>query len=202
MKNSICSASIVIFLVACASQAGDDPRKNYEELTPSTMLDAPPPQASQHAAESDAAIEQGRYLVELLACGTCHTDGALAGEPNFERRLAGSGVGIAYSNPLGDERPGIVYPANITPDDATGIGRWSRQQLIDAIRMGEGGHGARRLQVMPWQAYSKISEQDANAIAAYLENVAPVVHSVPASVEPGQKASSPYVYFGVYQSRD
>ena len=144
---------------------------------------------------------QGRYLVELLGCGACHTNGALIGDPDPLRQLAGSRVGIAFSNPLGDSRPGIVYPSNITPDVKTGIGAWTEDQVVAAIRAGKGRHGKRRIAVMPWQGYAKLSREDAMAIAAYLLSIPPVSHDVPDEVEPGSRAQDPYVYFGVYQRR-
>ena len=130
------------------------------------------------------------------------TDGALVGAPDMDKALAGSRTGIAWSNPMGDELPGIVYPPNITPDVETGIGGWSDQQIAAAIRAGIGQHGSRRITVMPWQGYARISDDDIVDIVAYLRSIEPVSHQVPDEVQPGQQAVAPFVYFGVYQSRD
>ncbi|MGI9222203.1 MAG: c-type cytochrome, partial [Woeseiaceae bacterium] len=146
-------------------------------------------------------VYRGEYLVELLGCGACHTDGALIGEANMQRSLAGSSIGIASSSPLGVERPGVVYAANITPDNETGIGLWSDQQIANAIRAGLGRHFGTRIPVMPWQAYAKISDEDIGAIVAYLRSIEPVNHRVPDPVVPGQRAKEPFVYFGVYRSK-
>ena len=126
----------------------------------------------------------------------------MLGAPHTSRALAGSGVGIAYTNPLEHRNPGIVYPPNITPDDETGIGRWSDQQIIDAIRAGQGRHGDRRILVMPWQGYAKISQSDIYAIIGYLRNIEAVNHRVPDDVAPGRRATNPFVHFGVYRSRN
>jgi hypothetical protein len=139
--------------------------------------------------------------VELLGCGACQTDGALIGAANTHKALAGSRIGIAWSNPLGDKYPGVVYPPNITPDLETGIGKWSDPQIADAIRAGIGRHGSRRISTMPWPGYAKIYDEDIAAITAYLRSIEPVVHRVPDEVAPGQPASEPFVYFGVYRSR-
>lgn len=144
---------------------------------------------------------RGRYMVGLLGCGSCHTDGALVGNVNPERHLAGSSVGIAYTSPFVDSRPGIVYPPNLTPDMETGLGSWTVNRLVQMIRVGTTNHSSRSLPVMPWPAFAGITEEDAFAIAAYLKSLPPVRHEVPANVSRGQAASAPYVHFGVYQSK-
>lgn len=186
-----------IFAVS-GCQTPYNPLEEFEPRQPSTLLEAPPPRQFEAGAYDSEQVAKGKYLVELLGCGSCHTDGALVGEPNSARLLAGSGIGIAYSNPLQQEYPGVVYPPNLTPDPETGLGAWSEQQVVEMIRTGVDRHGRNRLPVMPWPAYNKLQEQDAEAIAAYLLNLPPVIHQVPDKVPPGNKASEPYVHFGVY----
>ena len=113
-------------------------------------------------------------MVSVLRCGACHTDGALVGKPSEQRSMAGSSVGIAFTNPLEGKRPGVVFPSNLTPDVQTGIGSWSDEQLATMIRTGLRRHGARAIPVMPYLAYADISEEDALAIAAYLRSLPPV----------------------------
>lgn len=189
-------------LFSCATDSSvDDPLAGYEEVDAATILDAPSPKPGQSAPENRFLADRGEYLVELLGCGACHTDGALIGEPDMAKALAGSRVGIAASNPLGDKNPGVVYAANLTPDAETGIGLWSDQQIANAIRAGLGRHIGERIPVMPWQAYAKISDEDIDAIVAYLRSIDAVKHRVPDSVAPGQRATEPFVYFGVYRSK-
>jgi mono/diheme cytochrome c family protein len=192
----------LLTLFACATESPYDPLEDYIELDATTILDAPSVDLSNIAPENIDAVARGEYLIELLGCGSCHTDGTLVGEPQMERSLAGSRIGIAYTNPLKYRHPGIVYPSNITPDDRTGIGSWSDEQIENAIRAGQGQHGSRRILTMPWQAYAKISDNDLYAIVSYLRNIEPVNHRVPDDVPPGGRAKAPYVHFGVYQSRD
>ena len=185
----------------CGCAAPPDPLSNYEPMTPATLVEAPMPGPLTGKSFDPADVAQGKYLVELLGCGSCHTDGALVGRPDKARRLAGSSIGIAYSNPLQNKHPGVVYPANLTPDPDTGLGSWNEEQIVKMIRTGVNRHGDQQLAVMPWPAYAKISDQDARAIAAYLQSLAPVNHRTPRNVEPGNKASSPYVHFGVYRTK-
>jgi mono/diheme cytochrome c family protein len=197
MKRLMFAATLSLLNAACVTPVS--PLDDYEQVTATGIFDAP--HATVVAPEDREAIARGRYLVELLGCGSCHTDGALIGEPNMERSLAGSRVGIAYSNPLEYRRPGIVFPPNITPDDETGIGTWSDRQIAAAVRAGSGRHGKGRILVMPWQGYSKISDNDIMAIVGYLRRIEPVPFRVPENVPPGRRTSERYVHFGVYQSR-
>lgn len=198
----ICAA---LLLSACATDTATDapydPLQDYEELEATTVLDAPRAVPGNYAPENRDQVERGEYLVELLGCGACHTDGALEGAPNMERALAGSRIGIAYINPLANDKPGVIYPPNITPDIETGIGGWSDRQIQIAIRAGIGKHGDRRIRVMPWQAYSRLNREDLGAVVAYLRSVPAVRFEVPAEVRPGETAKYPFVYFGVYRSR-
>ncbi len=54
---------------------------------------------------------------------------------------------------------------------------------------------------MPWRGYAKISDDDVTAIVGYLRTIDAVRHKVPDEVEPGQRASHPFVYFGVYRRK-
>jgi len=191
-------------LVACAGRESannsvpESPLDEYEEVTPVTLFDAEI-LATQYPVEQ---VQRGKYLAELLACGTCHTDGALVGRPDYERLYGGSRIGIAYSDPLLVKSPAVVYPANITPDNRTGIGRWSDAELVRIIRTGVDNHGRRQMSIMPWPGYSRLLEEDAYAIAAFLRSIKPVSHAVPAPVKENQTATAPYVHFGVYRSRE
>jgi mono/diheme cytochrome c family protein len=171
--------------------------RDFEALSPVTIMDAPVPDPARSVGQA----ARGKYLVELLGCGSCHTDGALVGLPDGSRRLAGSHIGIAYSDPLRQINPGVVYPANLTPDLNTGLGQWSDGEIMQMITSGIDKHGRRKLAIMPWPAYTRLAEDDARAIIAYLRSLTPVVHQIPANVKPGEKAVQPFVYFGVYRKR-
>ncbi len=198
MKKYLLSMVVTAAVTACATT--NDPLDEYEELTPTRIIDAP---GAGPSATADAElIGHGRYLVELIGCAACHTAGALSGEPELGEPLAGSDTGIAYSNPLKSKDPGVVFPSNLTPDLETGIGRWSDEQIIGAIRGGLDVHGRRLVQVMPWLVYEKITDNDARAIVAYLRSLEPVKNRVPENVPAGVRTSESFVYFGVYRSRE
>lgn len=185
----------------CAAGDRDSYLDEVEEVKASTVIDAPRAVPGRYAPANRGLVERGEYLVELLGCGSCHTDGALIGTPDTQRLLAGSATGIAFTSPLDDDKPGIVYPPNITPDNETGIGDWSDMQIAVAIRAGIGRHMIRHITTMPWPGYSKVSDDDIDAIVGYLRSIEPVMHRVPERVTPGQRATEPFVYFGVYRSK-
>ncbi|MFQ5982464.1 MAG: c-type cytochrome [Woeseiaceae bacterium] len=196
-RATVVALSVVV--AGCATAV--NPLDDYEELDATTILDAPTPGAGNVAPQNRESVARGEYLVELLGCGVCHTDGALIGEPRSDRSLAGSRVGIAYTNPLEFRYPGVAYPPNITPDEDTGIGSWSNRQIANAIRSGIGRHGTQPITVMPWQAFAKLTDADVNAIVGYLRHIDPVKHRVPENTPPGRRSKAPYVHFGVYRPR-
>ncbi len=195
------TALLALGLTGCAADTPYDPLEDYVEVEAVTILDAPSAKPGRYAPEYAGQVERGEYLVELLGCGACHTDGALLGAPNPELSLAGSRTGIAWSNPLGDANPGVIYPPNITSDVETGLGGWSDREIANAIRFGAGRHGTGGMRVMPWPGYARMTEDDLAAMVAYLRSVEPISHRVPDTVEPGRRATEPFVYFGIYQRR-
>jgi mono/diheme cytochrome c family protein len=196
-KRVLASWVGLVFVAGCATSY--DPLRDYEQRTPSTQLE--PPAAREQPSFPAETVEHGRYLVGLLGCGSCHTNGAIVGTPDMTQLMAGSDTGIAFSNPLAVRNPGIVYPANITPDVATGIGSWSVGEIVAMIKSGVDKHSGQTLPVMPWPSFAQMTDADAEAMAAYLLSLPPVRHAVPANVRPGQRATAPFVHFGVYQSK-
>ena len=193
----VCLAGLV-FGAGCTTPY--NPLQDFEWVSPTVELEVPLASASRAATYPAEQVARGKYLVKLLGCGICHTDGALIGDPNYSLNLAGSRTGIAYTNPLVDKHPGVIYPSNITPDVETGIGSWSESEIVRLLRSGEASHDRQLLAVMPWPTYAWITDSDALAIAGYLRSLPPVKHRVPENVSVGQVASSPYVHFGVYRS--
>jgi mono/diheme cytochrome c family protein len=131
----------------------------------------------------DAQVERGRYLVQIAGCGDCHTPGHFLGQHDAARFLGGSEVGFEIPG------VGIVYGPNLTPD-ATGLGAWTADQIVAAIRTGATPEGRGLVPVMPWPNLSALSDEDAYAIAAYLQSLDPVSNEVPGPVPPGEPAPS------------
>jgi mono/diheme cytochrome c family protein len=132
-------------------------------------------------------IERGRYLTAVASCNDCHTPGALYGAPDMSRQLAGSEVG--WTGPWG-----TTYAANLTPDSTTGIGRYTEDDIVNALRKGVKADGAPVLPPMPWPWFAQFTDEDAYAIAAYLKSVPAVVHAVPENLPPGRRATAAVVF--------
>ena len=115
-------------------------------------------------------IAKGRYLTTVADCYACHT-------------VLDAGKPFAGGRPI--ETPfGIITSSNITPDNETGIGAWSDQQFVDAVRRGVRPNGSRLYPAMPFPAYTKMTHDDVLAIRAYLATVEPVHQAVEANTLP------------------
>jgi len=77
-----------------------------------------------------------------------------------------------------DPEIGHIVPPNITPDPETGIGKWSEAQIVTALRDGKRPDGTIIGPPMPIPVYSRLSDSDARAIAAYLRGVRPIRNAV------------------------
>ncbi len=136
-------------------------------------------------ASSDQAA-RGEYLIKsVMACTDCHTPlNPANGAPMLDKYLAG---GQPYEGPWG-----IVYGGNITPDKETGIGNLTESEIKRALITGINNKG-RRLILMPWYAYSDLTNEDADAIVYYLKNKLPAVkNEVPdASLNEGFSVLAP-----------
>jgi mono/diheme cytochrome c family protein len=150
------------------------------------------------AAARDRAAERGEYLVNLLGCGRCHTEGYLTGDAAAGPHLAGSRVGIAYTGDEEGLHPGLVFAPNLTPDDDTGLGRWRERDIVRALITGVGTDGHQRLPVMPWPNYGALSDADLGAIARYLKSLPAVRNPIPARTVPADQVEHTYVRFGIF----
>jgi mono/diheme cytochrome c family protein len=117
------------------------------------------------AAQGDAASTRGEYIFHAGACDSCHTD-----HPN-------DGAFLAGGRRMATEFGTFLVP-NITPDPATGIGRWSAADFRDAMIAGEAPDGSHYYPVFPYRWYTGMSEGDLADLWAYLRSVPPVENRV------------------------
>src|SRR6185312_9375361 len=123
------------------------------------------------ARAADSLVERGAYLMNgIVACGNCHTPKGPDGHALADQELSG---GLVFDAPVFR----AVAP-NITPDPDTGIGKWTDEQIIDAIRNGKRPDGSIIGPPMPITFYRSISDTDARAIVAYLRSVKPISHKL------------------------
>ena len=127
--------------------------------------------AGADPGRAETPLERGTYLMRsIVACGNCHT---LKG-PDFkaltDQELAG---GFVIEAPVFR-----AVGSNITPDPETGIGAWTDEQIIDAIRNGKRPDGTIIGPPMPIAFYRGMSDTDVRAIVAYLRSVKPIRNKV------------------------
>ena len=125
------------------------------------------PIAVPNPSHFDAAIiEQGAQLAAVGNCIACHT---VPGGKSF----AG---GLAVPTPFG-----TIYSSNITPDSETGIGPWTAADLRKAMHEGISRGGKRLFPAFPYTSFTKVSDQDVDALYAYLRSLKAVRYSPPAN---------------------
>ena len=124
------------------------------------------------AQDQDALLKRGEYLINgPVACGNCHN--TRAEDMSFV-------PGMEFAGGFHIVDKGIdAYAANITPDPDTGIGTWTDEQIITAIREGKTPDGEIIFPPMPVPTYNNMSDDDVKAIVAYLRTVKPVHNEVP-----------------------
>jgi mono/diheme cytochrome c family protein len=150
---------LVLIAVAAAASGLAGCRGKYIRATTAEKFDATPER-----------LQRGQYLVnQVMACGACHTSRA-TGNPLMEGEqtdlfLAG---GNAY-----EDRAGKLYVPNITPDVETGIGGWTDDEILRAVRDGVAQDGHFLLPMMPYDEYQHLSDEDGKAVVVYLRSVPP-----------------------------
>jgi mono/diheme cytochrome c family protein len=130
--------------------------------------------ASLTSAGAETLLERGTYLMSsIVACGNCHTPKGPEGEI--------PGMKLAGMAPFFETPEFTANAPNITPDKETGIGTWSDEQIISAIREGKRPDGSIIGPPMPIGLYRGLSDRDVGAIVAYLRQVEPVRNAIPKS---------------------
>ncbi len=114
---------------------------------------------SSRNSSASASAGRGAYLVAAGDCIACHT--SIGGAP-----FAG---GRAIATPFG-----TVYSSNITPDAATGIGSWSREDFWRALHEGRSKDGRSLYPAFPYPNFTRLTREDVDAIYDYLRSVPPV----------------------------
>ena len=83
---------------------------------------------------------------------------------------------------------GTSFTANLTPDDETGLGKWTAETFIATLRTGRHeGKGRPLLPPMPWPMIRTLTDEDLRAVFAYLQSLPPIRNRVPAPVDPDEQ---------------
>ncbi len=184
-----CLVALALALMAAPAVADDEPGAN--ELTVAMLK----------------SVERGRYIVTTSGCNDCHTpfhDGPAGPEPDMSRMLSGHPESLSVSEaPTAPPAPwgmmatytstawagpwGVSFTANLTPDEDTGLGKWTFAEFRDTIRSGRHlGRGRLILPPMPIAMYKNFTDEDLEAIYRYLRTIPPVRNRVPDPLIPGE----------------
>jgi len=198
MKRLFCSLGLIAMgmLAGCGGEkaAAPEPAVQKQPTVIGTFADNP--------------VKRGEYLVRIGSCNDCHTPWVFDEKlgmpvPDMTRML--SGHPSDGPDPKGDLAKGdiavigpdftsfklpfgTIYTANLTPDKESGLGSWTEQMFIDALRHGRhmGGNGRGIMPPMPWFWARNMSDEDLKAVFAYLQTIPPVYNVVPSNKVPEQ----------------
>jgi mono/diheme cytochrome c family protein len=130
--------------------------------------------ASLEKKKRSDPVTYGRNLVNTLGCKDCHSPVQPGGALMEGYQLAGGQRFEMY--PFFS----VFVTPNLTSDKETGLGDKTDEQIKNALTKGIRTDGSRMLPFpMPWIAFSQLSEEDLNAIVAYLRTVPPVYNKIP-----------------------
>ena len=161
------------------------------------------------AGAADDIVARGEYLLTTTGCHDCHTPKKMVDGmpmPDMARRFAGHPAGAPHptwspqdlmERPalfLGDPNMtawagpwGVSFSANISPDKETGLGEWTEEAFLQAMRTGKHQgqpNGRPILPPMPWHALAQMSDDDLHAIWAALGAAPAVENAVPTPIPP------------------
>ncbi len=173
--------AIIAFLRSDDNLVAPDPTPSQESY-PSFLTKflcrvafKPLPLPNETIALPDSAdvLKLGKYYAHNLDCFACHSSDFKTIDPlnpeNSEGYFAGG------NKPL-DMQGNIVITQNLTPDPETGIGQWSKEKFIKAVKYGlKEGEPALRY---PMQPYIYLEDYEVGAIYEYLMTLQPVKNDV------------------------
>lgn len=114
---------------------------------------------SPSVLSSEDLVEHGEYIFRAAGCISCHTE-------RDGKELAG---GRVFNTPFGE-----FYAPNISSDKENGIGDWSLEEFVRAMREGVGPDGQHYYPVFPYPTYTHIQDDDLVALYTYLQQTLPV----------------------------
>lgn len=156
---------------------------------------------------AQSPVERGKYLTTVGGCNDCHTPKnvgpngpeadmkrELSGHPATDKLAAVPATIIApdkYLTVVNNHLTawvgpwGVSFAMNLTPDKETGLGSWTEEMFIKALRTGKHqGTGRAILPPMPWYWYQYMTDDDLKAVFAYLQSLPPIKNPIPEPLPP------------------
>jgi mono/diheme cytochrome c family protein len=128
-------------------------------------------------AEPDTTnqVKWGEYVaIYRVECYTCHSaDFTTVDFINPEKSKGFFAGGNKFAMPDGS----VIYSANLTMDEETGIGRWTEEEFVKALKTGIVPHGQPAVR-QPMKPYVYLTDGEAKAIYAYLKTIPKIKNQV------------------------
>lgn len=198
LQITVAVLSVMATVAACSEAGSADKETKKEDI--STI----------RKKEKDELIARGKYLVTVSGCNDCHSPKIMTPMgpiPDTTRLMSGypSEKGIpTLSEALAKDQNwvkmspdvtafagpwGMTFGANLTPDEATGIGNWTEEVFVKTIRTGKhlGQEGGRPVMPpMPWYVIAKMTDEDLSSMYQYLMSLPAISNRVPAPIQPNE----------------
>jgi len=205
-QHMVTHVLLTSFVVAFGAAAAADHAREASGRADDAIQDAA---AAQQRKGDSNRLARGEYLVKTMGCHDCHTPhklGPKGPERDMLRALTGhpedlemppppklgegpwvwigSGTMTAFAGPWG-----VSFTANLTPDPETGLGKWTEEMFMSAMRTGRHeGKGRPILPPMPYFVVAELSDDDMRSLFAYLHSLKPVKNRVPQPIDPPEAA--------------
>ena len=170
MRQLLVACGVVV--IAGCSKKSEAPKETPPPPPPA--VDAAGSTQEQPPSPDAKLVERGAYLAKAGGCLVCHT--ALGPQGPDLANIGAGGLEIK-------EKLGTWRSPNITPDKASGIGNWSDDQIVVAIREGIRPDGKQMQPIMPYMNYNALTDDDAKAIVAFLRTLKAIDRTVAKSDE-------------------
>jgi hypothetical protein len=189
-------APLLVLVAAC----GQPPAS-----TPAPAPAAPAPAATPAVSQ----VERGHMLIIGGGCHDCHTPkkiGPNGPEADMSRMLSGHPESAGVPKPFAQQKGspwtihindhltawngawGVSFAANLTPDMNTGLGIWTEDMFLAALKQGKHmGKSRPILPPMPWNWYGQLPDDDLKAMFAYLKSIPAISNRVPVPLTPDGK---------------
>lgn len=132
---------------------------------PGGILDGP-----GHSADP---VKRGAYLVRSQMCGLCHTQINRTGIYRSDDFYLAGGMRVDMG------AHGHLVSRNLTGDPTAGLGEWTNEQVIEAMRNGRTPSRILNVLDMPWNFLHALPDEDAHAIASFLKSLPPIKNRIP-----------------------
>lgn len=123
-------------------------------------------------------VAYGEYVMRLGHCWECHSSKGMSPTDSDEKDFM---AGYDEPDPILEKVIGKIYMRNLTPDPETGLGKYSADQIKQAIRNGTLLSGKKMAAPMSIMIphFSGMSDQDLDALVAFLKSLKPVKNKIP-----------------------